>query len=182
MSRKKITIEPEDVLEWLLDNGLVEPTESASHPYRIAISEDDFIPYSMTFLTNKLSDRFSKRKIRSSHSKSWSRELRKCFDEFQIKYDDRGIRGNYHWEFKETVKRYLERKLCIDLDAMHEHDRLMRASGKGGMRYMSQFSKLKKVYGEEVALKLFKKYFDRRMQDLDKDCRKGKPRRADISS
>jgi hypothetical protein len=81
------------------------------------------------------------------------------------------------WEFRDTTKKYLEQKLGIDLDALHEHDRKYRSKHKGGMRYTSYFNQQKGRYGEERALLLFKKYFDRRMEDLSKDCRAGKPRR-----
>ena len=175
MPAKKITLNPDDVLEWLLDRGYVEPTSSANAPYRIAVSENDFLPYSITFLSKKLSERFSKTKLIAAHRKVWRRELLKCFDEFQIQYDDRGTRGSMYWEFRETTKKFLEQKLGIDLDALHEYDRTHRH--KGGMRYTSYFNQAKGRYGEERALQLFRRYFDRRMEDLSKDCRKGKPRR-----
>jgi hypothetical protein len=174
---KKLSLDPDVVLEWLLDRGFVEPTSSANAPYRIATSENDFLPYSITFLSKKLSERFSKTKLIATHRKVWRRELLKCFDEFQIKYDDKGTRGSMFWEFRDTTKKYLEQKLGIDLDALHEHDRKYRSKHKGGMRYTSYFSKCKGRYGEERALLLFKKYFDRRMEDLSKDCRAGRPRR-----
>lgn len=178
MPAKKLSLDPDVVLEWLLDRGYVEPTSSANAPYRIAVSENDFLPYSITFLTKKLSEHFCRTKLRSSNRKVWARELRKCFDEYCIKYDDRGTRGSMYWDFKETTKIYLEKKLGIDLDDLHEHDRQYRHNHKGGMRYTSYFNKQKGRYGEERALQLFRRYFERRMEDLNKDCRKGKPRRA----
>jgi hypothetical protein len=177
MPAKKLSLDPDVVLEWLLDRSFVEPTESAIHPYRIAVSEDDFLPYSVTFLSKKLSERFSRTKMRSTHRKVWRRELLKCFDEYQIKYDDRGTRGSMYWEFQETTKKLLEQKLGIDLDAIHEHDRQYRHNHKGGTRYTSYWHQQLKRYGEERALQLFLRYYERRMEDLNKDCRAGRPRR-----
>ena len=175
---KKLSLDPDDVLEWLLDRGYVEPTSSANAPYRIAVNENDFLPYSITFLSKKLSERFSRTKLIATHRKVWRRELLKCFDEFQIQYDDKGTRGSMYWYFRDTTKSFLERKLGIDLDAIHEHDRQYRNEHKGGTRYTSYWHQQLKRYGEERALQLFLRYYERRMEDLNKDCRKGKPRRA----
>ena len=171
MPAKRLNLDPDDVLEWLLDRGYVEPTESASNPYRIAISEDDFLPYSVTFLSKKLSERFcrSKIKIRSTNRKVYRRELYKCFDEYQIKYDDKGTRGSMYWEFRDTTKKYLEQKLNIDLDPIAEYDRAHRK--KGGTRYTSYWHQQLKRYGEERALQLFRRYYERRMQELSVDLR-----------
>lgn len=181
MAAPRIDLDPADVIEWLLDRGYVETTESASHPYRIAVNEDDSMPFTITFLTKKLSERFGNNKLRSLNRKSWRRELMKCIDEYQIQYEDQHTRANYHWEFKPTLKKYLEQKLGIDLDLLHQHDRAARNSkGNGGMRYTSYFNQAKLRYGEEKALKLFLRYFKRRMEDLDKDCRNGRPHKAVI--
>lgn len=179
MSGKKLSLDSSDVLCWLLDRGYVEPTSSANAPYRIAVNEEDSLPFTITFLSKKLSERFSKVKLRSINRKSWKRELMKCIDEYQIQYDDQYTRAGMHWDFKPTIKKYLEQKLGIDLDALHEHDRAARnAKGNGGMRYTSYFNQQKGRYGEERALILFKRYFNRRMQDLYRDCRNGRPKRA----
>ena len=180
MPQKKLTLDPAVVLEWLIENDYVESTSSANAPYRLATSETDFMPYTITFLTKKLSERFSKTKLRSTHRKVWKRELYRCLDEYQIQYVDGYTRSNYHWEFKTTTKKYLEQKLGINLDAIHEHDRRQRHERKGGVRYTSYYNQAKGRYGEEKALKLFLKYFNRRMEDLDKDCRNGRPRRRKI--
>lgn len=168
---KKLSLDPADVLEFLLDNDYVEPTSSAIHPYRIATSEDDFLPYSVTFLSKKLSERFSmsKIKIRSTNRKVYRRELYKCFDEYQIKYDDKGTRGSMYWEFRDTTKKFLEQKLNIDLDLIAEYDRAHRK--KGGTRYTSYWHQQLKRYGEERALQLFRRYYERRMQDIATDLR-----------
>ena len=178
MAAKKIEIDPDDILCWLLESGYVEQTNSASNPYRIAINEDDNLPYSITFLSKKLSERYCSTKLRSTNRKVWKRELFKCLDEYQIKYVDKETRGSMYWEFRENTKRYLERKLGIDLDAIHECDRNHRKDHKGGMRYTSYWNQSKGRHGEEKALKFFKRYFDRRMEDLNKDCRNGKPWKA----
>jgi len=168
---KKLSLDPDDVLEWLLDRGYVEPTSSANAPYRIATSENDFLPYSITFLSKKLSERFSKTKLIATHRKVWRRELLKCFDEHGIRYDDRGTRGSMYWEFQDTTKKYLEQKLGIDLDAIHEHDRQYRNEHKCGTRYTSYWHQQLKRYGEERALQLFRRYYERRMEDIATDMR-----------
>lgn len=171
VSAKRLSLDPDVVLEWLLDNNYVEETSSASHPYRIATSEDDFLPYSVTFLSNKLSQRFSNTKLIASNKKVWKRELYRCFDEFQIQYDDRGTRGSMYWDFRETTKSYLEMKLHIDLDLIAEHDRAYRRVHKGGTRYTSYWHQQLKRYGEDKALAMFKRYYDRRMEDITADMR-----------
>lgn len=169
MPARKIEIDPDDILCWLLDRGYVEPTESASHPYRIAINEDDFLPYSVTFLSKRLSERFSKTKLIATHRKVWRRELLKCFDEYQIQYDDKGTRGSMYWEFRDTTKKFLEQKLNIDLDLIAEYDRTHRK--KGGTRYTSYWHQQLKRCGEERALEKFRRYYERRMQDIATDLR-----------
>lgn len=171
MPAKKLSLDPADVLEFLLDNDYVEPTSSANAPYRIAVSENDFLPHSITFLTKKLSEHFckSKMKIRSTNRKVYRRELYKCFDEYQIKYDDKGTRGSMYWEFRETTKKFLEQKLNIDLDPIAEYDRAHR--NNGGTRYTSYWHQQLKRYGEERALEKFRRYYERRMQDIATDLR-----------
>ena len=171
MPAKRLSLDPDVVLEWLIENNYVEETSSAIHPYRIAICEDDYLPHSITYLTKKLSERFSrsKTKIRSTNRKVYRRELYKCFDEYQIKYDDKGTRGSMYWEFKMTTKKFLEQKLNIDLDLIAEYDRAHRK--KGGTRYTSYWHQQLKRYGEERALQLFRRYYERRMQDIATDLR-----------
>ena len=171
MAAHRINLDPDVVLEWLLDNNYVEETSSASNQYRISVNEDDYLPYSITFLSNRLSKRFSKNKLIATNKKVWKRELFKCFEEYGIHYDDRGTRGNMHWEFKMTTKIYLEQKLHIDLDLIHEFDRRYRREHKGGIRYTSYYHQQLKRYGEERALQLLRRYFDRRMQDIATDLR-----------
>lgn len=175
MATKKLTLDPDVVLEWLLDRSFVEPTESPSQPYRIAINDEDNLPYPMTYLTKKLSERFGNTKMRASHRKCWNRELVKCFDEYQIKYEGRGTRGNMHWEFKMTVRKWLEQKLGIDLEIVDEYDRNHKSnSHRGGKRWQSYWRGLSRKYSEEDALRFFKIYFDRRMIDPSKKLCKGR--------
>lgn len=175
MPTKKLTLDPDVILDWLLDRGFVEPTESASHPYRIAINEEDNLPYPMTYLTKKLSERFGNTNMRATHRKCWNRELVKCFDEYQIKYEDRGTRGNMHWEFKMTVRKWLEQKLGIDLEIVDQYDLNHKGSShKGGKRWQSYWRGLKRKYSEEDALRFFKIYFDRRMIDPSKNLKMGR--------
>lgn len=176
MPRKRLTLSPDVILEWLLDRGYVEHTGYAEHPYRIAINEDNNLPYSITFLTKKLSERFSTVKLISTNRKVWRRELYKCFEEYQIKYEDKGTRGSMYWELQDTTKKYLEHKLNIDLDAIQQHDNAVRKNG--GTRYTSYWHQQLNRYGEERALKLFERYFHRRMENLHKDLRNGKPKRS----
>lgn len=178
MPRKRITLDPDVILEWLLDRGYVEHTSSAERPYRIAINEDDNLPYSTTFLTKKLSERFGDKKLISTNRKVWRREMYKCFEEYGIRYDSKGDRSVLYWELQDTTKKYLEQKLNLDLDAIHQHDVASRKNG--GTRYTSYWHQQLKRYGEERALKLFERYYHRRMENLSHDCRHGKPQRAII--
>ena len=175
MATKKLSLDPDVVLEWLLDRGFVEETSSPSMPYRIAINEEDNLPYPMTYLTKKLSERFGNTKMSSTHRKCWNRELVKCFDENLIKYDDRGTRGNMHWEFEMTVRKWLEQKLGIDLEIVDEYDRNHKSnSDRGGKRWQSYWRGISRKYSEEDALRFFKDYFDRRMNDPSKNLKVGR--------
>lgn len=175
MPAKKITLSTDYVLEWLLDRGYVEHTGYAEHPYRIAINEEDYLPYSITFLSNKLSERFSNTKLKSTNRKIWKRELYKCFDEYQIKYLSKGTRGSMYWGFQETTKKYLEKKLGIDLEIIDDYDCNHKSnSHRGGKRWQSYWRGLSRKYSEEDALRFFKVYFDRRMIDPSKNLKMGR--------
>ena len=175
MPTKKLTLDPDVVLEWLLDRGFVEETSSPSQPYRIAINEEDNLPYPMSYLTKKLSERFGNKKMRSTHRKCWNRELIKCFDENLIKFEDRGTRGNMHWQFQMTARKWLEQKLGIDLEIVDEYDLAHKSDPlKGGKKWQSYWRGLKRKYSEEDALRFFKDYFDRRMIDPSKDLKSGR--------
>lgn len=175
MATKKLTLDPDVVLEWLLDRGFVEETSSPSQPYRIAINDEDNLPYSLTYLTKKLSERFGNMKMISTRRKCWNRELVKCFDEYQIKYEDRATRGNMHWEFKMTVRKMLEQKLGIDMEIIDDYDRKHKSSSnRGGKRWQAYWRGLARKYSEEDALRFFKIYFDRRMIDPSKNLKMGR--------
>lgn len=169
MPTPKINLNPDDVLDWLLSSGYVEPTSTPSHPYRIAISEDDYMPYSITFLSKALSGAFSKNRLRSKNRKVWRRELYRCLDEYQIQYYDKWTRACMHWEFQDTIKKFLEQKLGIDLDQLNNYDRTHRRGGS--MRYTAYFNRMKFKYGEQVAIDRFRKYYERRMKELSVDLR-----------
>lgn len=183
MPTRKLTLDPDVILEWLLYRGFVEETSSANHPYRIAINEEDNLPYSLTYLSKKLSERFGNMKMISTRRKCWHRELLKCFDEYQIKYEDRATRGNMHWEFEMTVRRILEQKLGIDMEIIDDYDRKHKTSpNRGGKRWQAYWRGLARKYSEEDALKFFKDYFDRRMIDPSKNLKMGrKGKRLPIS-
>lgn len=178
MPRKKLTLDPDVILEWLLDRGFIEETSSPSNPYRIAINEEDNLPYSITFLSERLSERFGNRKLTSTNRKVWRREMYKCFEEYGIRYDSKGARSVLYWELQDTTKKYLEQKLNIDLDAIHQHDCAIRKNH--GTRYTSYWHQQLKRYGEERALKMFERYYHRRIENPTLDCRHGKPQRAHI--
>ena len=102
----------------------------------------------------------------------------KCFEEYGIRYDSKGARSVLYWEFQDTTKKYLEQKLNIDLDAIHQHDCAIRKNH--GTRYTSYWHQQLKRYGEERALKMFERYYHRRIENPTLDCRHGKPQRAHI--
>ena len=176
MPQKKLIIPPESAVEYFLENGYLEETDS--YPmYRIAMNPDTFRIYSITELANALSIGFSggRSRSRASHKKTYLRELYKCLNEYQIRYDDRVTKANEHWQFKMTDRKWLEQKLGIDMEVIDEydlHNKKVRATG--GKRWHSYWRGLKKRYELEDALRFFKDYFDRRMIDPSKKLCKGK--------
>ena len=176
MKQKKLIIPPESAVEYLLDNGYLEETDS--YPmYRIAMNPDTFRIYSITELANALSIGFSggRSRSRASHKKTYLRELYKCLNEYQIHYDDRVTKANEHWQFKMTDRKWLEQKLGIDMEVIDEYDlHNKKGSATGGKRWHSYWRGLKKRYELEDALRFFKDYFDRRMIDPSKKLCKGK--------
>ena len=176
MQQKKLIITPESAVEYLLDNGYLEETDS--YPmYRIAMNPDTFRIYSITELANALSIGFcvGRSRSRASHKKTYTRELYKCLNEYQIQYDDRVTKANEHWKFKMTDRKWLEQKLGIDMEVIDEYDlHNKKVSATGGKRWHSYWRGLKKRYELEDALRFFKEYFDRRMIDPSKKLCKGK--------
>lgn len=179
MGQKALIIPPESALEYLLENGYLEETDS--YPlYRIAMNPDTFRIYSITELSNALSIGFhvGRSRSRASHKKPYIRELYKCLNEYQIKYEPRVTKANEHWQFKMTDMKWLEQKLGIDLEIVDEYDRNHKKGPSiGGKRWQSYWRVLKRKYSEEDALRLFKEYFDRRMIDPRKKLCKGRKRR-----
>lgn len=176
MTQKALIIPPESALEYLLENGYLEETDSYPK-YRIAMNQDTFRIYSITELASALSKGFSinKRASRSIHKKAYNRELYKCLNEYQIYYVDRETKANEHWQFIMTDRKWLEEKLGIDLEVIDEYDlHHKRGPALGSKRWQSYWRGLKKRYELEDALRFFKDYFDRRMIDPSKNLGKGR--------
>lgn len=176
MSQKALIIPPESAVEYFLENGYLEETDS--YPmYRIAMNPDTFRIYSITELADALSKKFyvGRYRSRSTHKKPYLRELYKCLNEYQIQYENRVTKASEHWQFKMTERKWLEQKLGIDMEVIDEYD-LHHKSGPsiGGKRWHSYWRGLKKRYELEDALRFFKDYFDRRMTDPSKKLRKGR--------
>lgn len=176
MAQKALIIPPESALEYFLENGYLEETDS--YPmYRIAMNPDTFRIYSITELSNALARKFHIRDFSTSaiHKKPYLRELYKCLNEYQIQYEDRVTKANEHWQFKMTERKWLEQKLGIDMEVIDEYDLHNKGSAhQGGKRWQSYWRGLKKKYKLEDALRFFKDYFDRRMIDPSKKMCRGR--------
>jgi len=176
MPQKRLDIPPESALEYLLENGYLEETDS--YPmYRIAMDQDTCRIYSITQLTYAISKKFHFKSFipKSSHHKAYERELYKCLNQYQIQYDCRLTKCNEHWEFKMTERKKLEAKLGIDLEIVDDYDRKHKRNGnRGGKRWQSYWRGLKRKYSEEDALRFFKVYFERRMKDPSKNLKTGR--------
>lgn len=181
MAQKALIIPPESALEYFLENGYLEETDS--YPmYRIAMNPDTFRIYSITELANALSIGFSvgRSRSRAYHRKPYLRELYKCLNEYQIQYEDRVTKANEHWQFKMTERKWLEQKLGIDMEVIDEYDLHNKGNAhQGAKRWQAYWRVLKNRYSEEDALRFFKEYFDRRMIDPSRNLSVGK--RAKLS-
>jgi hypothetical protein len=176
MAQRALIIPAESALEYLLENGYLEETDSYPK-YRIAMNPDTFRIYTITELANTLAKKFHINKFKSNaaHKKPYLRELYKCLNEYQIQYEDRVTKANEHWQFKMTERKMLEQKLGIDMEVIDEYDlHHKKGSAIGGKRWQSYWRGLKKRYKLEDALKFFKEYFDRRMIDPSKKLCKGR--------
>jgi hypothetical protein len=184
MGQKRLDIPPESALEYLLENGYLEETDS--YPmYRIAMNPDTFRIYSITELTCALTKKFHFKSFipKSSHNKAYERELYKCLNQYQIQYDDRLTKCNEHWQFKLTERKKLEDKLGIDLEIVDEYDLNHKGnSRRGSKRWQAYWRGLKRKYSEEDALRFFKIYFDRRMKDPSKNLKMGRKAKRSLSS
>ena len=184
MSQKALNIPAESALEYLLYNGYLEETDS--YPlYRIAMNPDTFRIYSITELADALSIGFrvGRSRSRAYHKKPYLRELYKCFNEYQIAFDDRVTKANEQWQFKMTDRKFLEEKLGIDMEVIDEYD-LCHKKGRsvGAKRWQAYWRVLKNRYSEEDALRFFKEYFDRRMIDPSRNLSVGKRAKLSLSS
>ena len=173
MSAKKIEIAPEVSLEWLLDCGFIEPCDASSgHQYRVSVNPDTFRTYTITHILTRYAKHFGCTR-RGTRNIAFRREMYKCFDEYQISYMSQYEKACEYWLFEETYQKFLEQKLNIDMTAMNEYD---SSHGGSGRKWTAYWKRILKKYGEELALKFFKAYFERRMKDLSADLRHGKPR------
>lgn len=176
MPQKRLDIPPESALEYLLEYGYLEETDS--YPmYRIAMNPDTFMIYSITQLTYALTKKFHFKSFipKSSHHKAYERELYKCLNQYQIQYDNRLTKCNEHWQFKMTERKKLEAKLGIDLEIVDEYDLNHKGnSRRGSKKWQAYWRGLKRKYSEEDALRFFKDYFDRRMKDPSKNLKTGR--------
>ena len=184
MAQKRLDIPPESALEYFLENGYLEETDS--YPmYRIAMNPDTFRIYSITELTRALTKKFHFKSFipKSSHNKAYERELYKCLNQYQIQYDDRLTKCNEHWQFKMTERKKLESELGIDLEIVDGYDLNHKGnSRRGSKRWQAYWRGLKRKYSEEDALRFFKIYFDRRMKDPSKNLKFGRKAKRSLSS
>jgi hypothetical protein len=173
MAYKRIEIAPEVSLEWLLSNGYIEPCDpSSSHQYRVSIDPDTSRTYTITHILTMYAKHFGVSK-KTTRNRAIRREMYKCFDEYQIGYMKQYEKSCEYWLFEETYQKYLEQKLNIDMNEMNEYDSNHKGNGR---RWTAYWKRVLNKYGEELALKFFKAYFERRMKDLSADLRHGKPR------
>ncbi len=170
-SKKKVA--PEVSLEWLLTNGYIEACDpGSSHQYRVSINPETFRTYTITHILTMYAKHFNGTK-KTTRNTAMRREMYKCFDEYQIGYMKQYEKSCEYWLFEETYQKFLEQKLNIDMREMNEYDSNHKGSGR---KWTAYWKRVLKKYGEELALKFFKAYFERRMKDLSADLRHGKPR------
>lgn len=173
MGTSKKEVAPEVSLEWLLTNGYIEPCDpSSSHQYRVSINPETYRTYTITHILTMYAKHFSGTK-NTTRNMAMRREMYKCFEEYQIGYMKQYEKSCEYWLFEETYQKYLEQKLNIDMREMNEYDSNHKGSGR---KWTAYWKRVQKKYGEELALKFFKAYFERRMKDLSADLRHGKPR------
>lgn len=173
MGTSKKEVPPEVSLEWLLTNGYIEPCDpGSSHQYRVSINPETFRTYTITHILTMYAKHFSGTK-KTTRNQAMRREMYKCFEEYQIGYMKQYEKSCEYWLFEDTYQKFLEQKLNIDMSEMNEYDSNHKVSGR---KWTAYWKRVQKKYGEELALKFFKAYFDRRMKDLSSDLRHGKPR------
>ena len=173
MGSPKVEIAPAVSLEWLLDSGFIEPCDpSSGHHYRVSVNPETFRTYTITHILTRYAKHFGANKA-SSRNRAFRREMYRCFSEYQVFYMPQYEKACEYWMFEETYQKFLEQKLNIDMTAMNEYDSNHKGSGR---KWTAYWKRILTKYGEELALKFFKAYFDRRMKDLSADLRRGKPR------
>lgn len=164
---KKISINPDWLLEWLIERGYVEKTESAFSPYRISTNPDTDRPYTITEIVHSLS-RSLNRPGRSCHNKPLCRELKKCFEEYNISYMSLQDHAIMCSEMRYDRLKELEEKTGVNLDPLSPDER---------RKVSVNFSMTIRRVGKEEALKRMRLYVQRRVEHLGEDLRRGKVRR-----
>lgn len=161
---KKIQIDPDWLIEWLRDCGYVESTSSAFSPYRIATNPYTDRPYTITEIVQRLR-RSRGNRSRSSHSRPFNRELKKCFDEYNITYMSLQDHALLCTEMKWDRLKEIEEKTGLNLDPLSPDER---------RKVSVNFSMTMRRVGKEEALRRIALYVQRRLQNRGKDLRKGK--------
>lgn len=166
---KKINIDPDWLLEWLIDCGYVEKTESAFSPYRIATNSDTDRPYTITEIVQHLR-RAIGNCTRSSHSRPFNRELKKCFEEYNISYMTLQDHALMCTEMRYDRLKEIEEKTGVNLDPLSPDER---------RKVSVNFSMAIRRVGKEEALKRISLYVQRRLtqvalQNRGVDLRRGK--------
>lgn len=164
---KKIEIDQDWLLEWLIERGYVVKTSSAFRPYRIATDLDTDRPYTITDIVKNLKSSLN-RTGRSGHNKPLCRELKKCLDEFNINFISLQDHGRLYAEMKPSRIKEIEEKFGIDLDALSSDER---------RKISIVYNRYVKKFGREEGLRAVYLYAQRRLQNLGKDLRKGRVRR-----
>lgn len=98
------------------------------------------------------------------------RELKKCFDEYNISYMRLTDHARLCSEMKQTKIKEIEEKLGINLEPLSTDER---------RKISIVYSKYIKDLGREEALKRIYLYAKRRLQNPGADLRRGKARRFD---
>lgn len=168
---KKISIDPDWLLEWLIDCGYVEKTESAFSPYRIATNSDTDRPYTITVIVHHLQKSLN-RPGRADHNKALCREVQKCFSEYNISYMSLVDHALLCTEMKQTRIKEIAEIVGIDIDLLSSHER---------RNFSVLCSRYTKLFEREEALKRISAYAQRRFQNPVGDLRKGKARRFNNS-
>lgn len=167
---KKISIDPDWLLEWLNDRGYVEKTESAFSSYRIATNPDTDRPYTITEIVQHLR-RSRGNSSKSGHSRPFNRELKKCFNEYNISYMSLTDHALMCTEMRYDRLKEIEEKTGVNLDPLTPDER---------RKVSVNFSMAIRRVGREEALRRIALYVQRRLQNRGKDLRKGKVSRYQL--